>query len=101
MGGLGLSLGKVPPPNPAAQLSLNIGTNNNEPQVAPEISRGGEVSRGVPGLNPALANKSQPLNDEDFDYHGTSRKQYENEMYNGVCSMILDNFLYLGSDIVA
>jgi len=41
------------------------------------------------------------LNDEDFDYKGTTRKQYENAMFNKVCSMILDDFLYLGSDIVA
>jgi protein-tyrosine phosphatase len=40
--------------------------------------------------------------EEDFDYlKGTSRKQYENEMFKGVCSMILDDFLYLGSDLVA
>jgi len=39
--------------------------------------------------------------DAQFDYHGTSRKQYENAMFNKVCSMILDDFLYLGSDIVA
>jgi len=41
------------------------------------------------------------LNDEDFDYKGTSRNKYENAMFNKVCSMILEDFLYLGSDIVA
>lgn len=39
--------------------------------------------------------------DEEFDYHGTSRKQYENAMFNGVCSEVLDGFIYLGSDVVA
>jgi predicted secreted protein len=32
---------------------------------------------------------------------GTSRKEYENEYYKRVCSEIIDNFLYLGSDHVA
>jgi len=41
------------------------------------------------------------LTDEDFDFKGTSRKEYENEFYKRVCSEIIDNFLYLGSDIVA
>ena len=41
------------------------------------------------------------LDDEEFDYKGTSRKQYENAMFNSVCSEILDRFLYLGSDVVA
>jgi protein-tyrosine phosphatase len=39
--------------------------------------------------------------DEEFDYHGTSRKQYENALFNGVCSEIIDGLLYLGSDMVA
>lgn len=41
------------------------------------------------------------LSDEDFDMKGTSRKEYENEYYKRVCSEIIDNFLYLGSDVVA
>lgn len=41
------------------------------------------------------------LTDEDFDYKGTSRKEYENEQYKKVCSEIIDDFLYLGSDNVA
>jgi len=41
------------------------------------------------------------LNDEDFDYKGTSRKAYENEFYKRVCSEIIDGYLYLGSDLVA
>jgi len=41
------------------------------------------------------------LNDEDFDFKGTSRKEYENLIYRGVCSEIIDGFLYLGSDKVA
>ena len=32
---------------------------------------------------------------------GTSRKEYENEYYKRICSEIIDNFLYLGSDFVA
>jgi len=38
---------------------------------------------------------------DTFDESGTSRKQYENAMFNKVCSCILDNFLYLGSNEVA
>jgi hypothetical protein len=43
----------------------------------------------------------EQLNDEDFDYRGTSRKEYENEFYKRVCSEIIDGFLYLGGDLVA
>ena len=43
----------------------------------------------------------EQLNDEDFDYRGTSRKEYENEYYKRVCSEIIDGFLYLGGDLVA
>jgi len=43
----------------------------------------------------------QVISDEEFDYKGTSRKQYENAMFNHVCSMIIDDFLFLGSDTVA
>lgn len=32
---------------------------------------------------------------------GTSRKDYENEYYKRICSEVIDNFLYLGSDFVA
>ena len=45
--------------------------------------------------------KTQEQLDEEFDYKGTSRKQFENAMFNQVCSPIIDNFLYLGSDNVA
>lgn len=41
------------------------------------------------------------LSDEDFDYKGTTRKEYENEFYKCLCSEILPGFLYLGSDHVA
>jgi hypothetical protein len=41
------------------------------------------------------------LNDEDFDFKGTSRKEYENLIWNGIMSEIIDNFLFLGSDKVA
>lgn len=43
----------------------------------------------------------EKLNDEDFDYRGTSRKEYENEFYKRICSEIIDGFLYLGGDLVA
>ena len=43
----------------------------------------------------------EQLTDEDFDMKGTSRKEYENEYYKLICSEIIDDFLYLGSDIVA
>ena len=39
--------------------------------------------------------------DEEFDYKGTSRKQYENVLFNHVCSEIVEKFIYLGSDNVA
>ena len=41
------------------------------------------------------------LNDEDFDYCGTSRKEYENEYYKRICSEVIDEFLFLGGDLVA
>ena len=31
---------------------------------------------------------------DDFDFNGTSRKEYENEYYKRVCSEIIDGFLY-------
>ena len=43
----------------------------------------------------------EKLTDEDFDMKGTSRKEYENEYYKRVCSEVVDNFLYLGSDCIA
>lgn len=43
----------------------------------------------------------EKLSDEVFDMKGTSRKEYENEYYKRICSEILDNFLYLGSDFMA
>ena len=45
--------------------------------------------------------KTQEQLDEEFDYKGTSRKHFENAIINQVCSPIIDNFLYLGSDNVA
>jgi hypothetical protein len=41
------------------------------------------------------------LTDDDFDNVGTSRKEYENEFYKRICSEVIEDFLYLGSDIVA
>jgi predicted protein tyrosine phosphatase len=86
---------------------MNIGLKN-VPEQPPTIQRGGEIQdetmqihapRGERQQNPPI--KTTEDLDEEFDYHGTSRKQYENAMYNKVCSMIIDDFLYLGSDIVA
>ena len=50
-------------------------------------------------INPPIPDKK--LDDEDFDFKGTSRNKYENSIFNPVCSMILENFVYLGSDVVA
>jgi protein-tyrosine phosphatase len=41
------------------------------------------------------------LTDEDFDFKGTSRKEYEHALYKNLCSEILDGFLYLSGDLVA
>jgi hypothetical protein len=43
----------------------------------------------------------EKLNDEFFDNKGTSRKEYENEYYKRICSEVIDNFMYLGSDFIA
>jgi hypothetical protein len=43
----------------------------------------------------------EQLNDDFFDNKGTSRKEYENEFYKRICSEVIDNFLYLGSDFIA
>lgn len=109
-GGMGLALGGINQQPAAAQLSLNIG---NKPAIAierpPEIKRGQQLQDQtaerekfeVMAGRRDNADEAQEKLDEDFDYKGTSRKQYENAMYNKVCSEILEKFLYLGSDIVA
>lgn len=43
----------------------------------------------------------EQLSDDDFDMKGTSRKEYENEYYKRICSEVIDDFLYLGSDFIA
>lgn len=43
----------------------------------------------------------EKLTDEFFDNKGTSRKEYENEYYKRICSEVIDNFMYLGSDFIA
>jgi predicted secreted protein len=43
----------------------------------------------------------EQLSDEFFDNQGTSRKEYENEYYNRVCSEVIEDFMYLGSDYIA
>jgi hypothetical protein len=55
----------------------------------------------VNGEDPEFNTPPEKLSDEFFDMKGTSRKEYENEYYKRVCSEIIDNFLYLGSDHVA
>jgi hypothetical protein len=41
------------------------------------------------------------ITDEDFDFKGTSRKEYEHALYKNTCSEILDGFLFLAGDLVA
>lgn len=69
----------------------------------PEIKRGGEVLMNFNNdpMSAPRNNHKQGLDDDDFDETGTSRNNKENSLFNGVCSMILDNFIYLGSDVVA
>jgi len=43
----------------------------------------------------------EDLTDEDFDFKGTSRNEYEHALYKNQCSEILDGFLYLAGDLVA
>lgn len=43
----------------------------------------------------------EQLTDEDFDFKGTSRKEYEHALYKHQCSEILDGFLFLAGDLVA
>ena len=98
--GMGLNLANVDRGQPeSAQLSLAIGNNESQPDLPIELKRGGEPDSSSP--DPSSSERKEVLDDEDFDYKGTSRKQYENAMFNRVCSMILDDFLYLGSDLVA
>jgi hypothetical protein len=37
----------------------------------------------------------------DYNIRDTARKQEENEKYKRICSEIIEDFLYLGSDFVA
>ena len=43
----------------------------------------------------------EQVNDDILDMRGTSRKEYENEYYKRICSEVLEDFLYLGSDFIA
>ena len=99
----GFSLGAMPPPsNQSAQLSLAIGNNQNQPAMVPELKRGGDLEDKMNQIQDVRGRGGpDPDEDEDFDQKGTSRNINENAMFNKVCSMILDDFLYLGSDIVA
>jgi len=53
------------------------------------------------GINLVPTAQQDEVIDDDFDFKGTSRKEYENMIWRGVCSEIIDEFLYLGSDVVA
>ena len=43
----------------------------------------------------------EQLPEDFFDMKGTSRKEYENDYYKRICSEIIEDFLYLGSDFIA
>jgi hypothetical protein len=62
--------------------------------LSKEQSKDKEVSKS--GLK-----APEQMTDEEFDMKGTSRKEYENEYYKRICSEVIDNFLYLGSDHIA
>ena len=70
--------------------------------MAPELKRGGELEQKHNEMD-MVRGRGPPAMDEDddFDQSGTSRNKFENAMFNKVCSMIIDDFMYLGSDIVA
>lgn len=71
---------------------------NNQDSPSSDFSDQADSNRsngGKPLIPP------EKLSDEDFDMKGTSRKEYENEFYKRVCSEIIDDFLYLGSDFIA
>ncbi len=90
-----------------AQLNINaVGAQQDEQSHdAPLAERGSQQSQGQGDSAPrdldAFKIAPDQLNDEDFDFKGTSRKEYENEFYKRICSEVIDNFLYLGSDLVA
>lgn len=53
------------------------------------------------GADGVLLVSPEEMTDEDFDYRGTARKEYENEIYKRLCSEIIDGFLFLSGDLVA
>lgn len=61
----------------------------------------GSSNRSYNFGNGQLVVPPHEISDDEFDNKGTSRKEYENEYYKRICSEVLDNFLYLGSDFVA
>jgi len=42
----------------------------------------------------------EQISDNDFDMKGSSRKEYEKEYYKRLCSEVINDFLYLGSDFI-
>jgi predicted secreted protein len=73
----------------------------DEPLIAPRVQKSqGQGDSAPRDLDTFKINPDQ-LNDEDFDFKGTSRKEYENEFYKRVCSEVIDGFMWLGSDLVA
>ncbi len=73
------------------------GGQPDKPQMALKVSdtqtKDEKISAGL--IAPAN------VTDDDLDNVGTSRKEYENEFYKKICSEVIEDFLYLGSDIVA
>jgi predicted secreted protein len=59
-----------------------------------------EHSKEKEGITTSLKAPEQ-MTDEEFDMKGTSRKEYENEYYKRICSEVIDDFMYLGSDHIA
>jgi hypothetical protein len=60
-----------------------------------------QVESSNRSVNSQVLTPPERLTDEDFDMKGTSRKEYENEYYKRICSEVIDDFLYLGSDFIA
>jgi hypothetical protein len=70
-----------------------------KPQTIAEVAAARQDSG--PSMEPGNMVAPETLTDEDFDMKGTSRKEYENEYYKRICSEIIDDFMYLGGDLVA
>jgi hypothetical protein len=82
--------------NPTKILDSNLSSEMESMSDSDMNSSSRNNSNRNPDLKPP-----HEMSDEEFDMKGTSRKEYENEYYKFVCSEIIDDFLYLGSDLVA